>query len=522
MATTPARSAGRLPLPRRRSTCAQAGRPMKRISQVLIFWLAWMLLGAPAIAQQGADYVRAERAFMALGRDDRFELPMLLIATGHYNGMSTGEFGRRLFRGVREYQASIGAPQTGYLEGDQLGRLRVSGFSVISAWGFSEIRHPQTEAKLNVPLKIAPRREVTRRGYAFSAYDNSVAVDFSFFASSDVPLEELYARLTSSVGGRRVDYKVIRPTFFAIAGGQGERGFYIRYQLAIGGSVGFTTSWDLARIYRGDRIANLMSNLFFVPLASDVALTPSVQEPAPQAVPLAPLLPSQAVEPPAIQPPAPRPAATETRPAPSGPSSGTGFFVTPMRLVTNAHVVQGCLDVMVAVGQNRGLGRVLARDAANDVALIKIETMNGATAKFRSGVRLGEDVAAFGFPLSGFLSAGGNFTRGSVTATAGLRDDTSRLQVSAPVQPGNSGGPLLDESGNVVGVVASQLKPDQLAGAAGDYAQNVNFAIKSSVVQTFLETNDIQFETGALGDAMKPADLAARAQSISAVVECRP
>jgi serine protease Do len=98
-----------------------------------------------------------------------------------------------------------------------------------------------------------------------------------------------------------------------------------------------------------------------------------------------------------------------------------------------------------------------AHDAANDLALIKIEMHPTVFASLRSGIRLREGVAAFGFPLAGLLATSGNFTLGNVTAVAGLGDDTRILQISASVQPGNSGGPLLDYSGNVVGVVEGKL-----------------------------------------------------------------
>ena len=123
--------------------------------------------------------------------------------------------------------------------------------------------------------------------------------------------------------------------------------------------------------------------------------------------------------------------------------------------------------------------------------------------------------------MNGLLATNGNFTRGNVTATAGLRDDSSKLQISAPVQPGNSGGPLVDESGNVVGVVASKLNVLRVAIATNDFPQNVNFAIKASVAQTFLETNGASFDVGTVGESLKPADLAERAQRFSAIIECK-
>ena len=382
----------------------------------------------------------------------------------------------------------------------------------MSAWGMAEIVHPLTDAKLFVPRKLVPQQRTTANGYAFESYDRSISVDFSFFTPSERSLEDVYVRLTSAAGGRRVDYKVLRPAFLAVAGGIGDRAFYAKYQLARGGIVGFTTIWDPQKIERGDRIPNLMANLFFAPLYSG-------GDPAAQAA----YSPPAAPVPPAPVPPASPPAVAEA-PKPEPPSegggTGTGFFVTRTRLLTNAHVVKGCATVTLKIGQEQASGRVLARDERNDLALVESDKPGGAVAKLRAGVRLGEDVAAFGFPLNGLLATSGNFARGGVTATAGLLDDSSRLQISVPVQPGNSGGPLVDESGNVVGVVVSKLKVLQVALATGDFPQNVNFAIKASVAQTFLEANNTEFESGAFVDAIKPAELAARAQKVSAVITC--
>ena len=136
-------------------------------------------------------------------------------------------------------------------------------------------------------------------------------------------------------------------------------------------------------------------------------------------------------------------------------------------------------------------------------------------------MRLGESVAVFGFPLHGLLATSGNFTLGNVTAVAGIGDDTRMVQISAPVQPGNSGGPLLDQAGNVVGTVVAKINAIKLARITNDLAENINFAIKSSIVTSFLEANGIAFRTGSLGETVSPPDLAARARGFSASVECR-
>jgi SOS response associated peptidase (SRAP)/Trypsin-like peptidase domain len=137
----------------------------------------------------------------------------------------------------------------------------------------------------------------------------------------------------------------------------------------------------------------------------------------------------------------------------------------------------------------------MAFDSTNDLALIRLsETADNlrppVIPALRSRVRLGEPAFVFGYPLSGLLSSAGNFTSGSISSLSGLGDDISKLQISAPVQPGNSGGPLLDLYGNVVGVVVAKLNAGQLSQLINDIPQNVNFAIKASVAISFLEANN--------------------------------
>jgi len=176
---------------------------------------------------------------------------------------------------------------------------------------------------------------------------------------------------------------------------------------------------------------------------------------------------------------------------PVGPTSGTGLFVnSDGDILTNSHVVRGCLRVSGGIpGSQMQNALVVARDHTNDLALLKSNFKPSVAPVLRTGVRTGEPVAVYGFPLAGLLPSTGNFTLGNVTATAGLRDDTSMLQVSAPVHPGNSGGPVLDHAGRVVGIVVGKLNTAPMVKEIGDIPQNVNFAIKTSIVLNFLEAN---------------------------------
>jgi S1-C subfamily serine protease len=182
--------------------------------------------------------------------------------------------------------------------------------------------------------------------------------------------------------------------------------------------------------------------------------------------------------------------------------SGTGFFVTKASVLTNYHVIEACNTLTLSVpGMLPNFGRVVASDANNDLALVSPVggTSNNAPMvqpsvipSFRPRVRVGESVFAYGYPLPGLLSSSGNFTSGTVSSLTGIGDDISRIQISTPVQPGNSGGPLLDRYGNAVGVVVSKLNAARVMQATSDIPQNVNFAIKASVAISFLEANNVQ------------------------------
>lgn len=210
---------------------------------------------------------------------------------------------------------------------------------------------------------------------------------------------------------------------------------------------------------------------------------------------------------------------------PQAASSGTGFFVTAGgEIITNFHVIDGCQSPLVLHGRAPSItATIVAQDKTNDLALLKVEKEVDKFAHFNVKVRLGESVAAFGYPLSSILSSGGNFTLGSVTALTGLSDDSRFLQTSAPVQPGNSGGPLVDYYGNVAGVVTGKFNAFAAMVATGDIVQNVNFAIRSSTAVSFLLANgvDVAIVDGASAQSrLEPPDLADFVTNMSVAIRC--
>ncbi len=198
-------------------------------------------------------------------------------------------------------------------------------------------------------------------------------------------------------------------------------------------------------------------------------------------------------------------------------TTGSGFRVARERVVTNYHVAGDCRRLRVA---GQFAGRLLAGDTRNDLAIIAVEAGSAIPASIRVGrATLGEPVTVAGFPLSGLLS-GLNVTTGNISSLSGIRGDTRLLQITAPVQAGNSGGPLLDAGGNVIGVVVSKLDAEWVAKVAGDVPQNVNFAINANTLASFLDANGIDYKSAPLGAKLPTQEVARRAQAFTVSVEC--
>ena len=170
-------------------------------------------------------------------------------------------------------------------------------------------------------------------------------------------------------------------------------------------------------------------------------------------------------------------------------ATGSGAIVsTEGHVLTAAHVVAGAGRVNVLTAQGMKAAKVLRVDEANDLAVLKLT--DGAfpalpVAPSRK-VRLGQAVATIGFPNVEIQGFSPKITRGEISSVSGIGDDPRAWQISVPVQPGNSGGALLDENGNVIGVVVSRLGL-KAAKATGAIPQNVNYAVKSTYALALLE-----------------------------------
>lgn len=176
-------------------------------------------------------------------------------------------------------------------------------------------------------------------------------------------------------------------------------------------------------------------------------------------------------------------------------ASGTGFYINAAgQIVTAAHVVHDCVLTEAAREDQKFDTRLVAASNLLDIAVMD----TGAPAprvlplRVNAELNLGEPVANVGFPLQKILAASPNLTRGNVSSRGALAGSVGQFQFSAPVQPGSSGGPVVSDGGELLGVTVGTLNALAMV-EKGILPQNVNFALDAKYAAMFLRKNQIAF-----------------------------
>jgi S1-C subfamily serine protease len=217
--------------------------------------------------------------------------------------------------------------------------------------------------------------------------------------------------------------------------------------------------------------------------------------------------------------------APDTKPDKLTDQTGSGFVVSPSgHVVTNQHVVEGCVGDIQGnlTGEAPVKLRLVSSDETNDLALLQAPGSFKDVATIKAtAVHSGESVVAIGYPFHGLLTSDFTVTTGIISSLSGVLNDTRFLQISAAVQPGNSGGPLLASSGEVIGVVAAKLNALKFVKATGNIPENINFAIKTGSLRDFLDNSVVPYQTSDAKNELKTADIARNARAFTLLVSCR-
>ena len=367
----------------------------------------------------------ARLAFEALPEADRKAIQDGLIWTGHYSGVADGTFGRQTFEAIGAFQQGVQKPPTGLLSPADRKGLQDQAQKAKTQAGFATIDDASTGVQIGVPTKLLPKKGANPSGGSrWQNADGTITLD-TRVAPPDATLQALFERnVAIQTPGRIVTYKVLRPDFFVIAGETPAGKFYMRYSAGAAGIRGFSIGYDKALAPQFDRVVVAIAGSFTPFPATAPAAVAQNPAPTPQPVP------------PQAKPQAPR-------------LIGTGLVVGPRQVLTTAPV-NACKEVRVLGLKPQ---QILGRDAqARGMALLEF----AEDLKARP-LAVMEAAMAEGAPVLIAAFAEENGSAG-LTAVSGVATGANAL--AAPLQPGASGAPVLDERGALLGLVGP-VSPNQ-------------------------------------------------------------
>ncbi|KGK78364.1 serine protease [Thalassobacter stenotrophicus] len=469
---------------------------------LLVLALFWGMAATPTviIAQ---DYQNLFRDFRSsdLSRADRRFLQAALAFEGHYNGLLDGDWGPISQRALEQYaRQEFGAAAEDW----HMAALAFSFFDIYERDGWAVRQFEALGLSMLYPFD-AVRNEPPSENLVNWRHTNS-SVGFSM-GILDLTTAQMVHDYTESTHGTSAEPYILRRDDIAITSAERPDGkvLYTRSNYLNG-------AWSTIMLSANRRdvsVLNAIAASISVGYAQPVVFSKGgkLEKVVLQTVALLADEGANSQE-------------TLRVPQDSEPqkSSGTGFVVSATgHILTNAHVVKGC-QTLTFEGQT---AKQIAVSLDFDLALLHVHGWTGVgIAEFSPApARLNSDVTVAGYPLAGIL-AGLNITRGAVSSQMGLGGDVSGMQITAPVQPGNSGGPVLAMDGEVVGVVVSKLDAQAVADAMGDIPQNVNFAIRGEIAKLFLFQHGVEPILGTSDERLSPVELADVADDFTGFIEC--
>lgn len=473
--------------------CGVSVRAWRITLTVLVLAVSWTITPA------NADYNQSQRWFQSKDYRDRVFIQLSLILTGHYNGLADGVFGKNTYGALVGFQQKIRRRSTGYLSPSEESTLRAEAARVYGILGFERHVDHATGLTLSIPQKIVGGGLPTKRGTRWGSSDGGVEIQTILMPNEEKSFQQLYSDFIAESRTRRIFYSTIHRDFFVVTGVNQGTPFYMRFEAGALSTRGFSVAWDPSVDTLGERVSIFLSSMMSAG-ADPMARYASRTDP----------------------PPNRSPRSEETPSSRGKPGSGSGFVVSADGLVvTNNHVVDGCGELSIKQFPGSRV-RLVAADEEMDLAMLQVSgvTRHRFLQVSSAPVQLGEEIVAFGFPMTVIMGEELQVQAGIVTSKTGLAGDKSNFTVSAAIQPGNSGGPLLDKRGYVVGVAVAKINERVAMEITGNALSNYNFAIHGEQLRTFLAPFR-GIETGEEGEEKSVEALAATAQDTVVMVVCR-
>jgi len=430
-----------------------------------------------------------------------------LVWTGHYKGLTDGDLGPRSITAFADFQRQNGWSVSSDITPDHLRRLFERAEEMRRRVQFNLIDDDRARTTIGLPHLIVTKRNDTQRGSRYSSPSGEIEVIVGRFTRDEGGLKELFNRVLRS--GRITSFaqRVWQEHAFYVSGEDATKHYYYTGKVVADEVRGLSISYPKLQQDLMERIVIAVVNSFHNPIGrypiTESAPQPDIARHGGRTAPYS---------------------ATPTLPhhsSPVGPiGAGTGFFVDATgHLMTSDHVVNGCSSLDI---RGHGTGQVVRRDPANDLAIIKVAPAKSIQpVKFRTEeLDLAEKILVVGYPLPDTLAASLNVTEGIVSSLQGIRGDNRYVQITAPVQPGNSGGPLLDYAGRVSGIVTAKLNDLRVLATRGTVPENIAFALRASYAIALLRTARI---TPEVGDTFAPrtgVDIAKEATDSTVLIVC--
>ncbi|GGA51762.1 serine protease [Pelagibacterium lentulum] len=390
-----------------------------------------------------------------MSEEDRGLLQSKLILVGQYSAIADSQFGPATYRALTNFQAVRGDQPSGVLSSTALIDLHERASFMFAEMGMEIVEDARGQMSMLLPTALLSQTENTRRGMAYFDPSNSIRLETISKPYADESYESLYRSLSTENARRQITYKTFNASRFVVTGYRQGFPFYIYMSAAPQSSIGFSIEWDSQYDEVGGMLAVFMASHSY-PLLATSQSPEAVQTPQ------------------GFTPTVPR------------VSYGTGFFVAENGvLVSNHHVIENCSAIDVP---GYGAASVILSDADLDLAVLRLDDPHShAVATLRTrDIELGEAVVSVGYPLATYLNSSLSVGTGIVSGETGLRGEQRWFTTNVGIQYGNSGGPLLDEYGQVIGVAVAKSDELYLLSSIGTVAPNVGFAIKTGPLLDFL------------------------------------